>query len=182
MSLIKRQIEQVVRDMVPYFKVITITGPRQSGKTTLCKQLFPDYEYVNLEDMSVREQAAIDPKAFLSSYTSGVIIDEAQNFPELFSYLQVISDAHPDRRYIITGSSNFSLLERITQSLAGRAAVLTLLPLSLQELGDISGVSTDTLLLNGGYPAIWANIQPRHLLYPNYYTTYVDYSCNRVQS
>lgn len=180
MSLIKRQIEQVVRDMVPYFKIITITGPRQSGKTTLCKQLFPDYEYVNLEDMSVREQAAIDPKAFLSSYTSGVIIDEAQNFPELFSYLQVISDAHPDRRYIITGSSNFSLLERITQSLAGRAAVLTLLPLSLQELGDISSVSTDTLLLNGGYPAIWANVQPRHLLYPNYYTTYVERDVRRI--
>ena len=69
MGFIKRQIEQVVRDMVPYFKVITITGPRQSGKTTLCKQLFPDYEYVNLEDMSVREQASIDPKAFLAAYT-----------------------------------------------------------------------------------------------------------------
>lgn len=180
MSLIKRQIEQVVRDMVPYFKVITITGPRQSGKTTLCKQLFPDYEYVNLEDMSVREQASVDPKAFLAAYTSGVIIDEAQNFPELFSYLQVVSDANPERRYIITGSSNFSLLESITQSLAGRAAVLTLLPLSLQELGDVSNISTDTLLLNGGYPAIWGNAQPRHLLYPNYYTTYVERDVRRI--
>lgn len=180
MSLIKRQIEQVVRDMVPYFKVITITGPRQSGKTTLCKQLFPDYEYVNLEDMSVREQASVDPKAFLAAYTSGVIIDEAQNFPELFSYLQVVSDANPERRYIITGSSNFSLLESITQSLAGRTAVLTLLPLSLQELGDVSNISTDTLLLNGGYPAIWGNAQPRHLLYPNYYTTYVERDVRRI--
>ena len=180
MSLIKRQIEQVVRDMVPYFKVITITGPRQSGKTTLCKQLFPDYEYVNLEDISVREQASVDPKAFLAAYTSGVIIDEAQNFPELFSYLQVVSDANPERRYIITGSSNFSLLESITQSLAGRAAVLTLLPLSLQELGDVSNISTDTLLLNGGYPAIWGNAQPRHLLYPNYYTTYVERDVRRI--
>lgn len=180
MSLIKRQIEQVVRDMVPYFKVITITGPRQSGKTTLCKQLFPDYEYVNLEDISVREQASIDPKAFLAAYTSGVIIDEAQNFPELFSYLQVVSDANPERRYIITGSSNFSLLESITQSLAGRAAVLTLLPLSIQELGDISHIKTDTLLLNGGYPAIWANAQPRHLLYPNYYATYVERDVRRI--
>lgn len=180
MSFIKRQIEQVVRDMVPYFKVVTITGPRQSGKTTLCKQLFPDYEYVNLEDMSVREQASIDPKAFLSAFTSGVIIDEAQNYPELFSYLQVVSDANPERRYIITGSSNFSLLESITQSLAGRAAVLTLLPLSLQELGDISHINTDTLLLNGGYPAIWANAQPRHLLYPNYYTTYVERDVRRI--
>ena len=166
--------------MVPYFKVVTITGPRQSGKTTLCKQLFPDYEYVNLEDMSVREQASIDPKAFLSAFTSGVIIDEAQNYPELFSYLQVVSDANPERRYIITGSSNFSLLESITQSLAGRAAILTLLPLSLQELGDISHINTDTLLLNGGYPAIWANAQPRHLLYPNYYTTYVERDVRRI--
>lgn len=180
MSFIKRQIEQVVRDMVPYFKVVTITGPRQSGKTTLCKQLFPDYGYVNLEDMSVREQASIDPKAFLSAFTSGVIIDEAQNYPELFSYLQVVSDANPKRRYIITGSSNFSLLESITQSLAGRAAILTLLPLSLQELGDISHINTDTLLLNGGYPAIWANAQPRHLLYPNYYTTYVERDVRRI--
>lgn len=181
MNIIKRQIEQVVKDMVPYFRIITITGPRQSGKTTLCKQIFPDYAYVNLEDISVREQASTDPKAFLSSYTSGVIIDEAQNYPDLFSYLQVVSDANPERRYIITGSSNFSLLESITQSLAGRSAILTLLPLSLEELQEkMDSISTDTLLLNGGYPAIWAGVQPRHLLYPNYYTTYVERDVRRI--
>ena len=85
--MITRKIEQTLRDLIPYFKVITITGPRQSGKTTLCKQVFPDYAYVNLEDIAVREQAATDPKAFLSAYTQGVIIDEAQNYPELFSYI-----------------------------------------------------------------------------------------------
>ena len=167
--------------MIPYFRIITITGPRQSGKTTLCKQIFPDYAYVNLEDIAVREQAATDPKAFLSAYSSGVIIDEAQNYPDLFSYLQVISDANPERRYIITGSSNFSLLESITQSLAGRSAILTLLPLSLQELGGITnGISTDTLLLNGGYPAIWGEVQPRQMLYPNYYSTYVERDVRRI--
>lgn len=179
MDLIKRQMEQVVRDIVPYFRVITITGPRQSGKTTLCKQVFPDYAYVNLEDMAVREQITTDPKAFLSAHVSGLIIDEAQNYPELFSYLQVVSDANPDRHYIITGSSNFSLLESISQSLAGRAAILTLLPLSLQEL-DGASAETDTLLLNGGYPAVWAGVQPRHLLYPNYYATYVERDVRRI--
>ena len=180
--MITRKIEQTLRDLIPYFKVITITGPRQSGKTTLCKQVFPDYAYVNLEDIAVREQAATDPKAFLSAYTQGVIIDEAQNYPELFSYIQVISDANPDRRYVITGSSNFSLLENISQSLAGRAAVLTLLPLSLQELDGLAttDVSTDTLLLKGCYPAVWAGIQPYHLLYPNYYTTYVERDVRRI--
>lgn len=181
MALIKRKLEQVVRDMIPYFKIITITGPRQSGKTTLCKQIFPDYAYVNLEDIAVREQAATDPKAFLSTFTSGVIIDEAQNYPDLFSYLQVVSDANPERHYIITGSSNFSLLENITQSLAGRSAVLTLLPLSLEEINETANeISTDTLLLNGSYPAVWAGVQPRHLLYPNYYTTYVERDVRRI--
>ena len=167
--------------MVPYFKIITITGPRQSGKTTLCKKIFPDYAYVNLEDISIREQATTDPKAFLLSFTSGVIIDEAHNCPELFSYLQVISDNYPDRRYVITGSSNFALLENITQSLAGRTSVLTLLPLSIQELTDkLDDTTTDTLILNGSYPAVWAGLQPRQMLYSNYYATYVERDVRRI--
>lgn len=181
MNFIERDIEKIVKGMVPYFKIITITGPRQSGKTTLCKKIFPDYAYVNLEDISIREQATTDPKAFLLSFTSGVIIDEAHNCPELFSYLQVISDNYPDRRYVITGSSNFTLLENITQSLAGRTSVLTLLPLSIQELTDrLDDITTDTLILNGSYPAVWADLQPRQMLYSNYYATYVERDVRRI--
>lgn len=180
MNFIERDIENIVKGMVPYFKIITITGPRQSGKTTLCKKNFPDYAYVNLEDISIREQATTAPKAFLLSFTSGVIIDEAHNCPELFSYLQVISDNYPDRRYVITGSSNFALLENITQSLAGRTSVLTLLPLSIQELTDrLDDITTDTLILNGSYPAVWVGLQPHQMLYSilkglNYLTKLLD--------
>lgn len=99
--------------------MITITGPRQSGKTTLCKSLFPDYHYINLEDVATRQQIKADVKSFLDRYDT-VIIDEVHHYPELLSYVQVTVDEHPERRFILTGSSNFQLLQSITQSLAGR--------------------------------------------------------------
>ena len=178
---ILREIKDTVIDACKYFSVIVITGPRQSGKTTLCKTIFPDYDYVNLEDLSLREQISIDPKGFLESHSTGLIIDEAHNFPELLSYIQVFADKYPDRRYIITGSSNFNLLEKVTQSLAGRAALFTLLPLSLSEIGDkAESLSTDTLMLNGGYPAIWGKRQPRQMVYANYYATYVERDVRQI--
>ena len=178
---ILREIKDTVIDACKYFSVIVITGPRQSGKTTLCKTIFPDYDYVNLEDLSLREQISIDPKAFLESHSTGLIIDEAHNFPELLSYIQVFADEYPDRRYVITGSSNFNLLEKVTQSLAGRAALFTLLPLSLSEIGDkAESLSTDTLMLNGGYPAIWGKGQPRQMVYANYYATYVERDVRQI--
>lgn len=164
-----------------HFPVITITGPRQSGKTTLCKEMFPQFAYVNLEDAITRAQLIADPRAFFDIYSGGLIVDEAHHYPELLSFIQVIVDQNPDRRFIITGSSNFALLEKVTQSLAGRTAVLTLLPLSLNELGNrIDGISTDTLMLNGGYPAIWAKGFPREDLYKNYYTTYIERDVRQI--
>lgn len=178
---IPREIKDTIVDACQYFSVIVITGPRQSGKTTLCKTIFPDFDYVNLEDLSLREQISIDPKNFLESHSAGLIIDEAHNLPELFSYIQVFVDEHPDRRYVITGSSNFNLLEKVTQSLAGRAALFTLLPLSLSELdGKTENLSTDTLMLNGGYPAIWSKGQPRQMVYSNYYATYVERDIRQI--
>ena len=178
---IARAIKDTIIDACRYFSVIVITGPRQSGKTTLCKAIFPDFDYVNLEDLSLREQISIDPKHFLETHSANLVIDEAHHFPELFSYIQVNVDEHPEKRYVITGSSNFNLLEKITQSLAGRAALFTLLPLSMAEIADRAArLPTDTLMLNGGYPAIWGKGQPRQMVYSNYYATYVERDVRQI--
>lgn len=181
MNLIYRKLTSEISKLLKYYPVITIIGPRQSGKTTLCQELFPDYAYINLEDISIREKIQLDTKLFLEDYSNGLIIDEAHHYPDLFSYIQVYTDAHPERKFILTGSSNFSLLQNITQSLAGRTAILTLLPLSLHELGNqIKEVSTDTLILNGCYPAVWAKEVPPGTLYQNYYTTYIERDIRQI--
>lgn len=178
---INRNLQEAILNTFPYFPVITITGPRQSGKTTLCKNLFSDIPYINLETTSVREQIMKDTVSFLDNYPSGLIIDEAHNYPELFSYIQVAVDENPDRKYILTGSSNFSLLEKITQSLAGRTALFTLLPFSLRELDDLTqNVTTDSLILRGGYPAIWAKNTPINMFCSNYYTTYIERDVRQI--
>ncbi|MDR0687232.1 MAG: ATP-binding protein [Prevotellaceae bacterium] len=161
--------------MLRHYSVVVLTGPRQSGKTTLCKNKFPGYAYFNMEDLSLREQVAAAPKGFLEQYApGGIIIDEVQQYPELLSFVQVVADSHPSYRFILTGSSNFALLQKVTQSLAGRAALLTLLPLSLAELKGYLHADTDTLLLNGGYPAVWGRQMPAHDVYRSYYSTYVE--------
>lgn len=175
MELINRVLSNEIKRAITYFPVITITGPRQSGKTTLSKELFPEKPYINLEHIPTREQLIQDTDGFLSQYPDGFIIDEAHHYPDLFSYIQVLVDKYPERRYILTGSSNFALLEKITQSLAGRTAIFKLLPPSLHELKDrIEGVNTDNLILKGTYPAIWSKGIPFDLFYSNYYQTYIE--------
>jgi hypothetical protein len=171
---INRLIQTELDRLKHLFPVVVVTGPRQSGKTTLCKKCFNSYHYVNLEDVTLREQILSAPKPFLKQYSDGLIIDEAQNLPELFSFLQVIVDEVPGCKYVLTGSSNLSLMEKVTQSLAGRAATLTLLPFSLKELEGISGSETDNLLLKGGFPAVWAKKVPVTDLSRNYYNTYIE--------
>lgn len=172
---IDRELKGEILKHFQYFPVLTITGPRQSGKTTLCKNIFPNFHYVNLEDIAKTEIIKQNPKEFLQNYSSGLIIDEAQQYPDLFSYIQVVVDETPDAHFVLTGSSNFSLIQRVTQSLAGRTAVLTLLPLSLSELGkERIETSTDTLLLNGGYPSVWAKNIPVQIVGNNYYNTYIE--------
>ena len=151
-----------------------LTGPRQSGKTFLCKHQFPQYHYINLENPTTREQVMVAPKAFLEQYSKGLIIDEAQHLPQLFSYIQVIVDENEGAKFVLTGSSNFSLLQGLTQSLAGRATVQTLLPLSLKELGERKMENTDSLLLKGGYPVVWAKGLPVQDASRNYYNTYIE--------
>jgi len=174
--MIYREIQKELERLLLHFSVLVVTGPRQSGKTTLCQHHFSAYAYFNMENIHVREQIAVSPKHFLEQYAQkGIVIDEIQQYPALFSYIQVVADEHPDYRFVLTGSSNFALLHHISQSLAGRAALFTLLPLSLAELQELRNTETDTILFNGGFPAIWGQRQiPAYDLHKNYYSTYIE--------
>lgn len=173
--MIDRTLTAKITELMCHYQVVTVTGPRQSGKTTLCKEMFKDFEYVNIEDPIVLQQVHDDPRAFFSIRSKRLIIDEIQNAPELLSHIQVMVDNDRERKFLLTGSSNLTLLSTITQSLAGRTALLTLLPLSLSELDVVqNGFTTDSLILNGGYPAVWANHLPPTDMYRNYYSTYVE--------
>lgn len=185
-TFINRLLINEIKSAAKYFHVITLTGPRQSGKTTLCRKLFPELPYVNFEDIFTLEDVRKDTKGFFTQYPKGVIIDEAHNFPQIFSQIQVeidedIFQGKKERLFVITGSSNFALLEKVTQSLAGRTAVLHLLPLSLQELShEQRNLPADTLILNGGYPAVWTNKIPREKLFRDYYTTYIERDARQI--
>lgn len=170
--MIDRVLKNEVLRIIESFPVLILTGPRQSGKTTLCKMAFPGYRYVNLENPDMRERVMEDPMSFLKENRIGMILDEAQRCPELFSYIQVLVDEDKSLRFVLSGSNNFTLMEKITQSLAGRAALLTLLPLSIDEIGRDH--SSDELMFRGFYPAIWGNGQEPSDVYSNYYRTYVE--------
>ena len=179
--LINRDLLSTINNVFRYFSVLTLTGPRQSGKTTLCRKLFGELPYYNLEDAATLAAIHQDPKAFLTKHNEGMILDEAQRFPEVFSYLQVMVDEQrmagdSSRRYIITGSANFALMQQVSQSMAGRTALLTLLPLSTQEINQVdASCTTDLRILRGGYPAVWSTDDGgRNILLSNYYTTYVE--------
>jgi uncharacterized protein len=184
-SLIKRDLQDAAAEALQKYPILAIIGPRQAGKTTFSRMLKPDYQYVNLEDLSLREFAGSDPKGFLETYQGGLIIDEIQNVPALFSYLQVYSDrSQKNGEYIITGSQNFLLMESISQSLAGRVAIFTLLPLSLHELNG-SMYATDSwqqYLFQGSYPRRWVNEIPASDYYENYVRTYVERDVRQIKN
>lgn len=172
---IPREIAPIIKENIKYFPVITITGPRQSGKTFLCKHLFPDYAYVNLEDITTRSYAASDPTAFIDSLGLHAIIDEVQNVPELLSMIQVRVDENPELKYILTGSSNFTLLKSISQSLAGRTAIFTLLPFSLREIKSaIADWHVDKIITKGQYPRAIVTNSSSEIYYRSYYNMYVE--------
>lgn len=172
---IHRELSSVLEEAYRYFSVITVTGPRQSGKTTLIRNLFPLLPYYSLESLDIRSFAENDPIAFLNQNEEGMILDEVHNAPDLLSYIQGIVDEHPDKRYILSGSSQFAMLKRVTQSLAGRTAVFELMPLSYSETKDLTAdVPLDKLLFNGFYPAIYSGRNVPEFLYPAYMKTYLD--------
>lgn len=175
--MIKRTLSKKLKQLASKFSILSIVGSRQSGKTTLVRSVFPKADYVNLEDLDSREFALRDPRGFLSTYNKEVIIDEAQRVPELFSYIQTESDKRRKTgRFILTGSQNFLLHEKISQSLAGRVAMLKLLPFSVAEISgskyELSEISD--YIFTGFYPGIYdKEIDPMDW-YPNYIQTFVE--------
>ena len=158
------------------FPVLAITGPRQSGKTTLARASFPDKPYVSLENLDEREFATHDPKRFLARFPEGAILDEVQRCPELLSWLQGLVDERPVMgQFVLTGSAQFDLLAGMSQSLAGRVGRVELLPLSFNEMQS-AGLSPplDRLLMNGGYPAIYQRGLAASDWFPNYVATYLE--------
>lgn len=182
--MIQRFLSKKMRELASEFPVISLTGPRQSGKTTLVKAVFPKYEYVSLEDLDARERAQEDPRSFLGSFRNGVILDEVQRVPELFSYIQTIVDSSKRMgQFILTGSQNFLLLEKIGQSLAGRVAVLHLLPLSFEEISKYRNrkMELDTVLFNGMYPALYARKISVQTWNSSYITTYLERDIRQIK-
>lgn len=174
--MIPRQLTSVILFEATQFPVITVTGPRQSGKTTLIKNIFSEYAYVNLENPEHRDLAINDPKTFFKSYKHPLIIDEVQRVPELLSWIQVIVDEGvPSGSFILTGSHQLMLHQAISQSLAGRTSVLRLLPLSIAEIKNF-GIKQEkeNYMLKGFLPKIYSdNVSPTST-YRNYFSTYVE--------
>ncbi len=191
--MIRRNLETVLKKAAQQYPVVTLTGPRQSGKTTLVQAAFPQHDYASLEEPDVRAFALEDPRGFLGQFTGGVILDEVQRAPDLFSYIQTIVDREDTPgRYVLSGSQNFLLLRSISQSLAGRSAILHLLPLSLDEIEGREPFPLEKLgreipkrepahssevmelLLRGFYPRIHDKGLDPPTWYSGYYQTYVE--------
>lgn len=177
---IYRNLSEPILYAHKYYPVIMVTGARQVGKSTICRHLFPDYSYVNLEDNESLIKAQTDPKVFLDSLGQNIIIDEIQRCENLFSQIQVKVDNNPELRYILTGSSDFTLMKNASQSLAGRIAVFTLPPLTFMELSlPLKNIPTPDLFFRGFYPGVVAGKRPPELFYRNYYSTYLEKDIRR---
>jgi len=182
-SMIPRDAEKIIQEQLQGFPIVTITGPRQSGKTTLARALFSQKPYVSLEDPDIRQAAADDPRSLLEQMPDGAVIDEIQRAPEILSYLQTHVDM--DGRmglFLLTGSQHFGLMSNITQSLAGRTAFIELLPFAISELkhAGIQPEDLDTALFTGGYPPIYdRGLSPR-IWFPAYVTAYAERDVRQI--
>lgn len=181
--MIPRAADKAIRNLLRGFPIVTITGPRQSGKTTLSQAIFPDRPYRSLEDPDLRQAANDDPRGFLERFPDGAVLDEIQRCPHLLSYLQTMVDA--DRRmglYILTGSQQFGLLSGITQSLAGRTSFVELLPFALSELADagLAPENLDEMLLRGGYPPLYDRDVSLRSWFSAYVTAYIERDVRQV--
>lgn len=176
--MIKRIAEDTVRGLAKSFKAITVTGPRQSGKTTLARTLFSDYTYVSLEDLDSRQFAQDDPRGFLKQYGQHTIIDEVQRAPDILSYLQTkLDESKETAQYILTGSQNFLLSQHIGQTLVGRTSLTTLLPLTLDEISRFHQkkiADVDDAIIAGSYPGVYdQKIDPK-TFYSSYVSLYIE--------
>lgn len=176
---INRKISSLIYEILNQYPIIFLTGARQVGKTTLLTTLLPDYTYLSFDLPSVAEQAETNPELFFSRYPSHVIFDEIQYVPSIFRYLKHETDKNPQKgRFIITGSQNFLLMKNITESLAGRCAILHLYPLSYSEIKEIhrdSETSSLDCIIKGGYPRLWAERQTNiEIFFSSYMATYIE--------
>ena len=177
MEILRRELTETLRHEATLYPVITLLGPRQAGKTTLARQCFPHYAYVNLEDRQAREIALTDERKFFSLFPPPIIVDEIQRVPTLASYVQVLVDADRDKMgaFILTGSQQPKLAEAVSQSLAGRTSVLSLMPFTIHELKEAAiSPTTDELLLRGFMPDVHVRDIPPSSYYRNYFQTYVE--------
>lgn len=184
MILVKRKIIQEVTDLATKYPVITITGPRQSGKTTLAKSIFPDKPYFNLENPDTRQMIENDARLFFSNNPKGAVIDEFQRYPDILSYIQdIVDEKKQNGQFILTGSNQLSMLSNVSQSLAGRTALLKLLPLSIDEVNQFEkDFSTDSLLYAGFYPGIYSKGLNPTKAYSNYYETYIERDARQLSN
>ena len=172
---IHRKIEETILEASKYFSVIAVSGPRQSGKSTLLTQLFPLYEKYSLKDLNILDYAKNDPIAFLNQTDEGMFINEIQRCPQLLDYIQGIVDNNPKRHFALSGSSNFEVMKNLSESLAGRAGVFELLPMSIQEVtGKVDLDNLNQILYNGLYPSICAKKNIAKFFYPSYVRTYLE--------
>ena len=182
--MIERELTTIINKLRSQFPVITLTGPRQSGKTTLIKSIYTDLPYVSLEDIDIRNNAINDPRGFLSNFPRGAVLDEVQRTPDLFSYIQGTVDKEKNVHFMLSGSQNFLLLQNITQSLAGRAAILKLLPFGHTELlrAGLKFERYEELIFKGLYPGIYdKNIEPS-FFYPSYINTYIEKDLRQIKN
>jgi predicted AAA+ superfamily ATPase len=183
--MIDRDSAALLKEIASSFKAIAITGPRQSGKTTLTKTFFPEKPYVTLENPTDRNLALADPVSFLSSFPQGAILDEVQKAPELFSYLQgILDDSNEKGKFVLTGSNNFLLLESISQSLAGRVGYLDLLPFSIHESGICPQppITVEEAIFLGGYPSVVHDRVKPETWFASYVRTYVERDVRLVKN
>lgn len=184
--MIPRRLSDTLMKFAGKYPVISVTGPRQSGKTTLVKSLFPKHKYISLENPETRSKALSDPKSFFDPKNQLMILDEIQHVPELLSYIQVISDEEKiPGQFILTGSQSLILSEKISQTLAGRTAILKLLPFSLSEINKLKEVkdfSYEDYIFKGFYPRTYDQDIPPEEFYPFYLETYVQRDVREIQN
>lgn len=172
---INRDIEKIIIEASEYYSVIIVSGPRQSGKSTLLKHLFPDYKEYSMKDVHIRDFALNDPVAFLNQTTDGMFIDEIQKAPVLMEYIQGIVDRNPERKFLLTGSSNFEMMRDLSESLSGRSGVFELMPMSLSETNDFrTNLDLSNQLFEGLYPAVCSKKNKAGFFYPSYVKTYLE--------